>query len=105
VYYLIDQSARNWLNLSIDGFDAQIDYAFDDVDCWHEWPFPDRGPFLFRMMNTQKVYRLLITRDGQEEIAYVRVGHWALGLLYPVVSMRWKSEPSQKSKSATPSVR
>ena len=29
VYYLIDQSARNWLNLSIDGYDAQIDYAFD----------------------------------------------------------------------------
>jgi iron complex outermembrane receptor protein len=29
VYYLIDQSARNWLNLSIEGIDAQIDYAFD----------------------------------------------------------------------------
>jgi len=28
VYYLIDQSARNWLNLSIAGYDAQIDYAF-----------------------------------------------------------------------------
>ena len=26
VYYLIDQSARNWLNLSIEGFDAQFDY-------------------------------------------------------------------------------
>src|SRR4030095_7605931 len=26
VYYLIDQSARNWLNLTIDGYDAQIDY-------------------------------------------------------------------------------
>jgi iron complex outermembrane recepter protein len=29
VYYLIDQSARNWLNLSIEGFDAQIGYRFD----------------------------------------------------------------------------
>jgi iron complex outermembrane receptor protein len=29
VYYLIDQSARNWLNLSIAGIDAQIGYAFD----------------------------------------------------------------------------
>jgi iron complex outermembrane receptor protein len=29
VYYLIDQSARNWLNLSIEGFDAQFDYAFN----------------------------------------------------------------------------
>jgi iron complex outermembrane receptor protein len=27
VYYLIDQSTRNWLNLSIEGFDAQFDYA------------------------------------------------------------------------------
>ncbi len=35
VYYLIDQSARNWLNLSIDGFDAQIDYAFDMGDSVH----------------------------------------------------------------------
>ena len=35
VYYLIDQSARNWLNLSIDGFDAQIDYAFDMGDRMH----------------------------------------------------------------------
>src|SRR6185503_12428469 len=32
VYYLIDQSARNWLNLSIAGYDAQIDYAFDIGD-------------------------------------------------------------------------
>ena len=32
VYYLIDQSARNWLNLSIDGFDAQIDYTFNMGD-------------------------------------------------------------------------
>jgi iron complex outermembrane receptor protein len=29
VYYLIDQSARNWLNLTIEGFDAQFDYRFD----------------------------------------------------------------------------
>lgn len=29
VYYLIDQSARNWLNLSIEGYDAQFDYNFD----------------------------------------------------------------------------
>jgi len=29
VYYLIDQSARNWLNLSIAGIDAQINYNFD----------------------------------------------------------------------------
>ena len=28
VYYMIDQSARNWLNLSVAGYDAQIDYAF-----------------------------------------------------------------------------
>jgi iron complex outermembrane receptor protein len=28
VYYLIDQSARNWLNLSIAGIDAQFDYTF-----------------------------------------------------------------------------
>ncbi|MEO8018825.1 MAG: TonB-dependent receptor [Pseudomonadota bacterium] len=28
VYYLIDQSARNWLNLTIEGIDAQFDYAF-----------------------------------------------------------------------------
>jgi iron complex outermembrane receptor protein len=32
VYYMIDQSARNWLNLSIAGYDAQIDYAFDMGD-------------------------------------------------------------------------
>ena len=32
VYYLIDQSARNWLNLSIEGFDAQFDYNFDIGD-------------------------------------------------------------------------
>ncbi|HET9863980.1 MAG TPA: TonB-dependent receptor [Steroidobacteraceae bacterium] len=32
VYYLIDQSSRNWLNLSIAGFDAQIDYAFNVGD-------------------------------------------------------------------------
>lgn len=29
VYYLIDQSTRNWLNLYIEGFDAQLDYLFD----------------------------------------------------------------------------
>ena len=29
VYYLIDQSARNWLNLSIEGYDAQFDYRFE----------------------------------------------------------------------------
>jgi iron complex outermembrane receptor protein len=29
VYYLIDQSTRNWLNLSIEGYDASIDYDFD----------------------------------------------------------------------------
>jgi len=32
VYYMIDQSARNWLNLSIDGYDAQIDYTFNMGD-------------------------------------------------------------------------
>ena len=32
VYYMIDQSARNWLNLSIEGFDAQFDYRFDFGD-------------------------------------------------------------------------
>ena len=32
VYYLIDQSARNWLNLSIAGYDAQIDYTFNMGD-------------------------------------------------------------------------
>ena len=32
VYYLIDQSARNWLNLSIAGYDAQFDYTFDMGD-------------------------------------------------------------------------
>ena len=32
VYYLIDQSARNWLNLSIEGIDAQFDYNFDIGD-------------------------------------------------------------------------
>jgi iron complex outermembrane receptor protein len=32
VYYLIDQSARNWLNLSIEGVDAQIGYDFDMGD-------------------------------------------------------------------------
>jgi iron complex outermembrane recepter protein len=32
VYYLIDQSARNWLNLSIEGFDAQFDYMFNIGD-------------------------------------------------------------------------
>jgi iron complex outermembrane receptor protein len=32
VYYLIDQSARNWLNLSIAGYDAQFDYRFDIGD-------------------------------------------------------------------------
>jgi iron complex outermembrane recepter protein len=32
VYYLIDQSARNWLNLSIEGYDAQFDYNFDLTD-------------------------------------------------------------------------
>jgi iron complex outermembrane recepter protein len=29
VYYLIDQSARNWLNLSIEGYDFQLGYNFD----------------------------------------------------------------------------
>jgi iron complex outermembrane receptor protein len=29
VYYLVDQSARNWLNLTIEGLDAQFDYRFD----------------------------------------------------------------------------
>jgi iron complex outermembrane recepter protein len=29
VYYMIDQSARNWLNLSIEGYDAQFDYRFN----------------------------------------------------------------------------
>ena len=32
VYYLIDQSTRNWLNLSIEGYDAQVDYRFDLTD-------------------------------------------------------------------------
>jgi iron complex outermembrane receptor protein len=32
VYYLIDQNARNWLNLSIEGIDAQFDYAFSIGD-------------------------------------------------------------------------
>ena len=32
VYYLIDQNARNWLNLSIEGVDAQFDYRFDISD-------------------------------------------------------------------------
>jgi len=40
------------------------------------------------------VYRLLVTVRGEEKVAYVRVGHWLLGLLYPVVSMRLK-EPIQ----------
>jgi iron complex outermembrane receptor protein len=35
VYYMIDQSARNWLNLSIAGYDAQIDYAFNMGDRMH----------------------------------------------------------------------
>jgi hypothetical protein len=70
-----------------------IDYAFDDVDWLEEWPIFDRGPFLFRMVNTQKVYRLLVTKDGQERVAYVRVGHWLLGLLRPVVVMRMREEP------------
>lgn len=29
VYYLIDQSTRNWLNLYIEGYDAQFDYRFN----------------------------------------------------------------------------
>jgi iron complex outermembrane recepter protein len=29
VYYLIDQSARNWLNLSIEGYDFQLGYNFN----------------------------------------------------------------------------
>lgn len=29
VYYMIDQSARNWLNLTIEGLDGQFDYRFD----------------------------------------------------------------------------
>jgi iron complex outermembrane receptor protein len=29
VVYLIDQNARNWLNLSIEGYDFQLDYRFD----------------------------------------------------------------------------
>ena len=32
VYYLIDQSARNWLNLAIKGYDAQFDYDFNVGD-------------------------------------------------------------------------
>jgi iron complex outermembrane receptor protein len=32
VYYLIDQSTRNWLNLSIEGFDAALGYQFDVGD-------------------------------------------------------------------------
>lgn len=32
VYYLIDQSARNWLNLTIEGIDAQFDYRWDIGD-------------------------------------------------------------------------
>jgi iron complex outermembrane recepter protein len=32
VNFLLDQSARNWLNLSIEGFDAQFDYNFDIGD-------------------------------------------------------------------------
>jgi hypothetical protein len=48
------------------------------------------------MVNTQKVYRLFVTIDGQPKIAYVRVGHWLLGLLHPVVVMRLKKEePTQ----------
>ena len=35
VYYMIDQSARNWLNLSIAGYDAEINYAFDMGDRVH----------------------------------------------------------------------
>ncbi len=29
---MIDQSTRNWLNLSIEGYDAQFDYRFDLTD-------------------------------------------------------------------------
>jgi iron complex outermembrane receptor protein len=32
VVYLIDQNARNWLNLSIEGYDFQLDYRFDMGD-------------------------------------------------------------------------
>jgi iron complex outermembrane receptor protein len=32
VYYLIDQSTRNWLNIYIEGYDAQFDYQFDLTD-------------------------------------------------------------------------
>jgi iron complex outermembrane receptor protein len=35
VYYLIDQSARNWLNLSIAGYDAEINYQFDMGEKMH----------------------------------------------------------------------
>ncbi len=35
VYYMIDQSARNWLNLSIAGYDAEINYAFNMGDRVH----------------------------------------------------------------------
>jgi hypothetical protein len=76
----------------------KIDYAFDDVDWLEEFPFFNRGPFLFRRINTQKVYRLLVTIDGQQKIAYVRVGHWLWGLLHPVVVMRLRKESNQPSQ-------
>lgn len=75
----------------------RIDYAFDDVDWQEKFLFFDQDPFPFRA-STQKVYRLLVTINGQEKIAYVRVGHWLWGILHPVVVMRLEKESNQASQ-------
>jgi hypothetical protein len=56
-------------------------------------------------LNNQRVYRLMVTINGQQKAAYVRVGHWLLGLLHPVVVMRFKnvSEQSRATRTFGPS--
>jgi hypothetical protein len=68
-----------------------VEIENDEVDML----FPDRGPFLFRALNAQRVYRLRVIQRGEARIAYARCGHWLLGLLKPTLSIRWKEEPNQ----------
>jgi iron complex outermembrane receptor protein len=63
VYYMIDQSARNWLNLSIEGFDAQIDYTHGIGDSGN-WRIGTNGTYFTKYdqhFGTNPVFSVLNT--------------------------------------------
>lgn len=50
------------------------------------WGF--EGPFVHKT-NSQTVYRIDAVTGDETKVAYVKIGHWFFGLLWPKLSVRW----------------